>query len=357
MKILIIVKSLKFGGAEKQAVVDANSLIGYGHQVTIAFNKKGDLMNLLANGVNLYQIRSKNLALASLQLFFHLFITRYDIVHSHMFWAEKISALPAKLTGHRIVFNEHGLGLWRRWYHILIMKFISLFADKIITSCEATKKIKIEREKLDRNKIITIYNSLDNVEEETGEVDIPDFMKKKKQLIIGFVGRFNSVKRLSIFLDIAEHLRKVIPDFKIVLVGEGEEKEKINREIRKKNLKRYFYLPGAVLNIYQYYKAFDIFVLPSIREACSVALLEAGANGIPAIAFNVGGNAEIIQNGATGYIIANNDIALLTGKIVYLYENKEKKYEMGLAAKHYIKNNFSVSKRLDKLTKLCEGKC
>lgn len=357
MKILIIVNSLEFGGTEKQVVVDANTLIGYGHQVAVAYNKEGDLINLLAKGINRYYIRSKNLALASLQIFFHLLLNRYDIVHSHMFWAEKISALPAKLTGHRIVFNEHGLGLWRRWYHILIMKFISLFADKIITSCDATKNVRIEREKLNRKKIITIYNSLNKVNEEIKKVDIPYFLKDKKQFIIGFVGRFNPVKRLDTFIDIAERLRTVITNFKIVLVGDGEDKKRVMREIENKNLEKYFYLPGAVLNIDQYYKAFDVFVLPSIREACSVALLEAGASGIPAIAFNVGGNSEIIQNGTTGYIIANKDIALLTRKIIYLYKNNYKRYKMGLAARNYVKNTFSVSKRLGKLTSLYKEKC
>jgi len=352
MKILIIVDSLKYGGAEKQAVIDANSLIDCGHHVTIAYYKKGDLMKLLAKGVNQYQIKSKNLSLASLQIFFHLLLNRYDIVHSHMFWAEIISALPGKLTGHRVVFNEHGLELWRRWYHILIMKFASLFADKIITSCEATKEVRIKRGKLNKNKLLTIYNSFNIIKEEKREIYIPDFLNKKENFIIGFVGRFNQVKRLEIFIDVAEYLRNVIPKFKIVLVGDGKEKDKINREIENKNLGRYFYLPGYILNIGQYYKEFDVFVLPSIREACSIALLEAGASGIPAIAFDVGGNPEIIKDGITGFIIPNNDIALLIRKIIYFYKNNQKRYKMGLVARNYIKNKFSEAKRLYKLTNL-----
>jgi len=266
-----------------------------------------------------------------------------------MFWAEKISVLPAKLTCHRVLFNEHGLGLWRKWYHVLIMKFISLFADRIITSCEATKKVRIGREKLNRKKLIVVYNSINKINKGTKKADMPEFLRNKEQFVIGFVGRFNSVKRLSIFIDIAERLRKVLLNFKIVLVGDGEEKENISREIEKKKLEKYFYLPGAVLNTDQYYKAFDVFVLPSIREACSIALLEAGALKIPAIAFDIGGNPEIIQDETTGYIIGNNDISSLTRRIVCLYKNNHKRYKMGLAARNYINNTFSVSKRLDKL--------
>lgn len=352
MKILIVVNALKFGGAEKQAIIDANSLVNQGHQVTIAFNKKGELEKLLSRDIKRYQIKNKNVIFASVQLLYHLWFNKYNIIHCHMFWAEKVSVLPGKLTNHKLVFNEHGLGLWRKWYHILIIRFISIFADKIITSCEATKKVRIEREKINRNKLITIYNSFDNIGEKHSNVTLPDFLKNKKEFIISFIGRFNPVKRLRIFIEIAEQLKKKIPRFRIVLVGDGEEKKKVKEEVKKRGLSRYFYMPGFILNPAPYYKVSDVFVLPSIREAFSIALLEAGASGIPAIAFNVGGNSEIIKDNITGFLISDRDISLLIEKIVFLYQNSEKKENMGKAAREYIKNTFSVKNRINNLEKL-----
>jgi len=274
-----------------------------------------------------------------------------------MFWEEMISVLPGKITGHNVVFNEHGMGLWKKWHHILVMKFISLFADKIITSCDANRNIRVKREKLNHKKVITIYNSFDKSNNNKFPADIPNLLRKEKKFTIGFVGRFDEVKRLLMFTDIAERLKNKIPELRIVLVGDGEKMGTVKKEIMKKNLEEYFLLPGFVLNTDEYYKSFDIFILPSRIEGFSVALLEAGASGVPAIAFDVGGNAEIIQDGITGYIIPNHDIGLLLEKVIYLYENSDWRIDMGLAARSFITDNFSVSRRLTRLTKLYKELC
>ncbi|UCG91008.1 MAG: glycosyltransferase [candidate division WOR-3 bacterium] len=354
MKILIIVNTLQYGGAERQAVVDANALADAGYQVTVGYNEKGALLNLLSKSVKRHMIESKNVIVASVLLFRHLLYNRYDIIHSHMFWAERVSAMPGKLTGHTVIFNEHGLGLWRKWYHIITMKIISRFADRIIASCHANRTVRLQREKLDSKKVVTIYNSCNTTR---STADSPDFFQKGRIFTIGFVGRFSPVKRLGMFIDVAERLKHIIPDFRIVLVGDGEERRSIEEEIAKKNLTKYFHFPGFILNIEQYYKSFDVFLLPSRIEGLSIALLEAGAFGIPAIAFNVGGNSEIIQDGITGYLIPDNDIHRLVEKIVYLYENHDKRDLLGLAAQDYITKTFSESRRLSALQNIYNNLC
>ncbi len=354
MKILIIVNTLHYGGAERQAVVDANALADVGHQVTIGYNEKGTLLNLLSDNVKQHKINSKNVLVASLLLFRHLLYNRYDIIHSHMFWAERVSAMPGKLTGHKVIFNEHGLGLWRKWYHIMTMKIISQCADRIIASCHANRIVRLHREKLDCKKVVTIYNSFNATRSED---NAPDLTRKARILTIGFVGRFSPVKRLRIFIDVAEQLKNIIPNFRIVLVGGGEERRSIEEEIAKRNLKIYFHFPGFILNIEEYYKRFDVFLLPSRIEGFSIALLEAGAFGVPAIAFDVGGNSEIIQDGRTGYLIPDNDTHRLVEKIVYLYENDDKRTRLGLAAQDYITKTFSESRRLSALQKLYNNLC
>lgn len=111
MKFLIIINSLKYSGAEKQVVADANPLSQNGYKITIAYNQFGDLGKLLNDKIIQYRIKRKNEILASFQLFIHLLFNKYDIIHSHMFWAEKVSSLSGKLTGHKVIFNEHGLVL------------------------------------------------------------------------------------------------------------------------------------------------------------------------------------------------------------------------------------------------------
>ena len=352
MKILIVTYSVAYGGAERQVIIDANSLSAAGHEVAIVYYAKGDLINSLSANVKRYRLKSKNHILASLQLFCYLLFNKFDIIHCHLIWAEIVAALPGKITGHKVIFNEHGLDLWRRRHYVLISRFIFLFADKIVASCEAIRKVISEREKPRKDKLVVIYTSFDRKKDKNKEEDIPEFLKSKKEFTIGFVGRFDAIKRLKLFVDIAEQLKGKIPAFKIVLVGDGAERLRIIDEMQKRNLSEYFYLSGTVPDVNPYYAAFDVFVLPSLREGASVALLEAGASGIPAIAFDVGGNPELIQDGVTGYIIPFNNITLLTDRIVELYGNKDKRKTMSLSAGDFVKNNFSTAVRIEKLINL-----
>ncbi len=267
-----------------------------------------------------------------------------------MYWAFKVSGIAGKLTGHKIVYNEHGLGLWRRRYHRFIIKFLSVFADKVITSCDKCKYYRGIRDKIKPNKLQTLYNSFSN---DGCEDNSRIFTKlKKKGFIIGYIGRFNKVKRLEIFIEIAIELIGKIDNFKIILVGDGPERVLIENLIQKNNLEQFFYLPGFCDELLKYYKDFDIFILPSKREAFSIALLEAGASALPALAFDVGGNSEIIINKKTGYLIQDGMIGELVEKIIYLYQNPDIKIEMGQNAKKYISENFSIKKRINKLEKL-----
>jgi len=350
-KILIIIYSLKFGGAERQVVEDANALINKNYKVSVAFHENGNIRCLFDSEVKLYRLWSQFSSLSSIQLFFHLIFYRYNIIHSHMLWAAKASFLPGLITRHKVVINEHGLGIWRKWYHKLSIKLISCFSKRIINSCEATRKIRLENENISIDKLVTIYNSF-SLNRKNDISNLPESLKSSGQFIIGFVGRFDVLKRLEVFLLLAEYLKENIPKLKIVLIGDGDIREDYEKEIDRRNLRKYFYLTGYILNPGPYYQAFNIFLLPSKREAFSVALLEASSHGTLSIAFDVGGNAEIIKDQITGYLIPDNDIDLMVKRILFLYHNPRKIKKMGEAAKKFVENNFSIERRVKQLENL-----
>ena len=350
MKIFIVINTLTYGGAEKQAVSDANALVNAGYDVTLAFHASGGLAGRLSPKVKQHRIGSKHVVGAALLLFFHFLSNSYDAVHCHMFWAERVCVLPAKLTGKKVVFNEHGLGLWRRWYHVLIMHIISRLADRVIVSCRVNYRVRMEREKLDPRKMLVIYNSVN----ENGDIKTSSHWDGALdgKFVVGYVGRFNAVKRLELFLDIAHRLREKYDDFRIVLIGDGDARQALQAKIVGQGLEKYFYMPGFALNVDPYYRTFDIYVLPSRVEGFSVSLLEAGAAGVPSIAFDVGGNSEIIRDGINGYLILDNDIAGVSDKIIYLREHESIRKNMGVAARRMISNEFGASRRAQNLQRL-----
>jgi glycosyltransferase involved in cell wall biosynthesis len=81
-----------------------------------------------------------------------------------------------------------------------------------------------------------------------------------------------------------------------------------------------------------FFAAIDVFALPSYVESFSISLLEAGANGLPAVAYRVGGPAEILQDGTTGRLVAAGDVAALSRAITDLSADGAERRRLGTAA-------------------------
>ena len=348
MKIFLLINTLKFGGAERQVVNDSLLLAEEGVEVAILYYEPGELVKAVGNNkVRLIQLSGTTFPARVWSIYQILKKEKPNYLFAHMFWAQKASPLPTLLTNTRLIFFEHGLGLWKRWYHILITKLASRFAEKIITVSRAKKKIKIEREGFSAKKIRVIPNSFNPANDSQNKVD-----RQNNVYIIGFAGRFNAVKQLDLLIDVAIILREKIDEFCFCLLGDGNTRKYLEEMVRKNDLEKYFELPGYVSNIQEHLKDFDAFVLPSKREDLSVALLEASAAGLPCVAFDVGGNKEIILDNKTGFIIKPFDVKRFAEKLILLRENDQLRQEMSKEAQEYINKEFSKGRRLEKIKEI-----
>lgn len=354
-KVLIIIKSFSPGGAERQIITDANELNNKGYCLTIIYLNDGSLRKILNNDIKLIKF-NKNFFFFNILLF--LFRNRFKIIFSHMFWANRIISIPAFISCHRLIMFEHGLGNWRKCHHRLIARFISNFAYKVIVSSEASKLSRIEQDKVSIKRIMKIPNSFSPISYVKIN-DVSDNNDLERKFIIGFVGRFEEVKQLEIFIEICSNLlNNNLYDFKIVLVGDGLQFEKINQLINESGYQKFFFLPGIVDNkkLAPYYSSFNVFVLPSKKEDFSISLLEASSFFKPCLAFDVGGNSEIIIEEKTGYIIKPYNVNELVYKIIKLYNDPGLASEMGSQANEYVKKNFSIEKRINALESLINKK-
>ena len=348
MKIFLLINSLRFGGAERQVVNDSILLSEEGFEVAILYRDAGPLVDSVNNEkVRLIQLPGATFSGRVLSIYQILRKEKPDYLFAHMFWAQKASSLPAVLTNTRLVFFEHGLGLWKRWYHLLLTRVTSYFTEKIITVSHAKKEIKIHREGFSDKKIKVIPNSYNTVNGSPVKSD-----NKSNIFRIGFAGRFNAVKQLHLLIDVAMILRKKASDFRFVLLGDGGMREELEEKIRQNHLENYFELPGFVNNIQEHLAGFDAFVLPSKREDLSLALIEASSASLPCIAFDVGGNKEIILNGKTGFIIKPFDLKEFAEKLILLKEDENTRAKMGEEARYYIGKEFSKERRIERLKKV-----
>ena len=357
MHILVAIDSLDFGGAERQVVLDANALVQLGHQVSVVYFRPGPLDQELDASVAKYHIQSKTFAGRILTVSRLISRIKPDLIIAHMFRAEIVSAFSGLALRVPVIFNEHGLGLWKKIHHRLAFRFSSLFAREIWCASEACRVLRLEKDRLDSKKVRTVYNFFD-LSGDTGSgeslrTDILSSLGRSMDTpIIGFVGRFDAVKRLDLLVDAAHD--DGLQDAVFVLVGDGDQRSELEMAVNKSNLNNCFYFSGYVSKPRHYFNAFDVFVLPSRRESLSVALLEASSVSLPAVAFDVGGNAEIIENRVTGYVVADEEYIAFQKALARLVQSRELRLEMGRAARKRVEDMFSEQRRMDEILSAAE---
>jgi glycosyltransferase involved in cell wall biosynthesis len=205
-----------------------------------------------------------------------------------------------------------------------IRNFVVKNTDKIITPSHYLKGI-ISDWGVSNGKIEVIYNALRfSVDLDVSKEQAQDRIEVKGDVVLS-IGRLCSWKGFETLIDIIPDLLKENPNFKLVIVGEGEERKSLEEKIKKLGLENNVKLTGRVLhkNIPLYFKSSEIFILNSEYEGLSHVILEAMQTGVPIIVSNRGGNPEIIENNFNGFLVEYNNKEQIRKAIMNLHNDKE----------------------------------
>ena len=274
-------------------------------------------------------------------LFFLLLFLKKEkpkIVHLHSSKAGFIGRIAARLAGVKcIIYTTHGhifYGYFNRIktsFFIIMERFAAHFCDVITTLTEKEKKDFCNLKITHTKKIIPAPNGLNlalysnkNKDKLRGELKI-----EKDIVLLGWIGRFEPIKRPDLFLSLCERLNKTSKTFKAVMIGDGSQYQKIKDLRSSLGLSESVYLTGYRDDIPQIIPDIDILTLTSGNEGFGMVVLEAMAAKIPVVAMDVGGLSEIIKNGITGYLVPDNNLEILTQCILKLIENREKSRRLG----------------------------
>ena len=110
---------------------------------------------------------------------------------------------------------------------------------------------------------------------------------------------------------------------RLVIIGEGGERSRLEQEINRLRLRDYVLLPGYRANASHYLPYFDVFVLPSLTEGMPMTILEAMRAGIPIIASGVGGIPEIMHFGKGGVLVNPGEVEHLAEAAIFLWHQEE----------------------------------
>lgn len=217
-------------------------------------------------------------------------------------------------------------------------------SDKIIVSSEAIKKEILDFiGKSSVSKIEVIYNSFLPRQNRRG-------LRKNKNKIVFSAGHICPRKGSLVYLKSAYLVHKKIPDVKFLLAGriiDYKYYQELLKLRKKLKMTKIFQLCGFQEDIYPFLKQSQVFVLSSLSEPFGVVLLEAMSMGVPIVATDSGGPAEVVINDETGFLVPVNDDRTMAERVIHLLQNSDYACRMGETGRRRLTEVFTPSKMSD----------
>lgn len=160
--------------------------------------------------------------------------------------------------------------------------------------------------------------------------------------VFGMIGQLLPVKDWNTFLNVATRVFAAIPDSRALIVGDGPERERLERDIAHRGLADRIRLVGFLSDVTRALAAMDVFALTSRREGLPVAIAEAMAVGRPVVATDVGGVREMVLHGETGFLASAGDAEALASGIVRLLRDPALRGRFGRAGRLVAERRFSL---------------
>ncbi len=162
------------------------------------------------------------------------------------------------------------------------------------------------------------------------------------ETIIGTLANLYPPKGIDVLIETAEYFRKENVIF--VVIGGGPLRDELEIKIKNSGLEKKFFILGQIPDGHKLLPAFDIFVLPSVKEGFPFAILEAMAAKLPVIATRIGSVPEMIESGKNGFIVEPGNPAALAGKIKDLIRNDHLRKEFSIQGHQTLLFNFTEDK-------------
>ena len=352
MNILHLVESLERGGLERVVVNLVLAQQAAGHKVAVCcLFSLGPLAGELRDAGVSVTCTNKSSGLdfrAVNSIRSECSRTGADVLHTHNAVANYYGALAAFGRRIRLISTRHGMGSAGTGTKERLYRLSLLRTAAVAAVCDAARQHFTVDGALPPAKISVVRNGILCDRFTHGSVQARAVARTtlgldSSALVIGTVGRLNWAKNHRLLLDGFErHLAKH-PGSRLVIIGEGELRPAIEERIATRNLRSAVLLAGDRNDVAALLPAFDVFALTSTTEGYSIALLEAAASGLPVVATDVGGNAEIVQDGNTGLIFAASSVDGLVLALERLAQSPALRSEMGRCARAWVVQHGSVA--------------
>ncbi len=275
---------------------------------------------------------------------------RYDIVQTYHQKADTYGALIARAAGVRhLVSSKRDTGQLRKPLHTFLNRRLSGLFEAIIMAAEGVRTAVAARDGLEAGRrIVTIYNGVD-----TGHFRPPEAAERASarqrlgfadaDFVVGMIAGLRPEKNHDVLLAALERLAPEVPGLRVLLVGAGPLLEHYRAQVAQGPLRLATVFAGDVPQVREYAWAMDVGCLtPGSNEGFSNAVIEQMAVGLPMIVTDVGGNAEAVVAGETGYVIPPGGSTELAQALRRLFQDATLRAALGRAARARVEARFSL---------------
>lgn len=352
--ILFIVRTMGLGGTENVVLQLCEILSGKVKKIIVCSSGGVHEAKLRKMGIKHYtipDIASKNPS-DMIKCYFSIkaIVKKEDInvIHSH----HRMAAFYAELIASKNVIkiaNAHNT-----FYNKRKLTKFAYKNTQLIAVGEMVKKNLIEYFGIESNQICVIHNA---VKEFTGDISPIEILKTEKDkghILIGNIGRLSEQKGMKYFIEAAKATEAKHPETRFVIVGDGEEKEQLQEQVKSLNLQEKIIFLGYRNDIQNVMKQLDFIVLSSLWEGLPLTPIEAFSVGKTVIGTAVDGTPEIIRDNVDGYLVEPRDTIALADKMNFLCEHLGKRKDMEEKAIKRYNDAFSFEKLTQKYIEFYE---
>ena len=364
MRIAFFIESLALGGIGRLTLLLAEHFAGKGYHVDLVVAKRqGNYLAQIPPDLELVDLKASKLIFSTHLVGAYLKAANPDVLISANERVNIIALLAKKLYKSKIkviisihvnnseqVRHEKFLPSLYRRAVLVIARLVYKWADQVVAVSKGVAMDACRLFKLSADRVTVIYNPLVTPEIKVKmktAVEHPWLKQSQFPVILG-IGRLTAQKDFMTLLEAFSAVRKDEPEARLIILGEGEKRDELEKKTALLGLNDYVSMPGFVDNPYSYLYHSSVFVLSSAWEGFGNVLVEAMATGTPVVATNCpSGPAEILEDGKYGPLVPVGDVNSLAQAVVAVLKDPPNPITLQSRAE-----SFSVEKAVDKYLKL-----
>ena len=342
-------------GGQNQVLLTVNGLRAIGQRAALVAHPDGELLRRAAEGLDLIPIapRTEMDLSAAWKLARVVKRLQPDVIHAHDPHGVAMAGLalslgagatrgaraPALVASRRVDFHLKG-NSFSRWKYRQV--------DCFIAASEAIRQMLVA-DGVPAGQTVTVHEGIDvghvvaapavNVHEV--------FWLPHHAPVVGNVAALVPHKGQRYLVEAAQLVVREIPDARFVVLGEGELREHLEKQVHDHHLDKHVLLPGFRTDVIGCIKGFDVFVLSSVTEGLGTSLLDAMACSRAIVATRAGGIPEIVEDGVNGLLVPPRDAAALARAIVALLSDETLRRRLGEAGFARVNERFTVERMVE----------